>query len=133
MSDAVYVNARRRCADPQIALPVLRQVRDPQRVDPGQFPPVKVGPTGPFEHAGRGCSQDCAGPQFEQRTDVISELLISRNLRCPQLVDQLEFRIGKNGGGGVELLAQVTDRFIVGSLSEMMQSHGQDFVFEVWN
>jgi hypothetical protein len=31
------------------------------------------------------------------------------------------------------LLAQITDRFIVGSLSEMMQTHGQGFVVEIWN
>lgn len=34
-----------------------------------------------------------------------SELLISRNLRCPQLIDQPEIRIGEDGGGGVELIA----------------------------
>src|ERR1035437_956676 len=62
-----------------------------------------------------------------------SELLISRNLRCPHLVDQPEFRIREDGGGGVELIAQIADRFIVGGLSEMMQSHGQGFVLEIWN
>src|SRR6266487_5513887 len=63
----------------------------------------------------------------------LSDLLISRNLRCPQLVDQLEFRIGEDRGGGVELIAQIADRFIVGGVREMMQSHGQGFVLKIWN
>src|SRR5947209_11544698 len=62
-----------------------------------------------------------------------SDLLISRNLRCPQLVDQLEFRIGEDRGGGVELIAQIADHFIVGGVREMMQSHGQGFVLKIWN
>ena len=39
---------------------------------------------------------------------VPSELLISRNLRWPQLVDKVEFGIGEDGfGGGIKLFTQM--------------------------
>src|SRR5436309_7696353 len=94
--------------------------------------------------ASRSCSEQLsnragAKPRYRRQANGIasnirsSDLLISRNLRCPQLVDQLEFRIGEDRGGGVELIAQIADHFIVGGVREMMQSHGQGFVLKIWN
>src|SRR5437870_5223916 len=77
----------------------------------------------------RDLSEDGRGAEAA----VPAELLISMNLRCPQLVDQFEFCIREEGVGGVELIAQIADRFIVGGLSEMMQSHRQGFLLEIWN
>jgi len=61
------------------------------------------------------------------------ELLTSWNLRCPQLIDELQVGVRKDGLGGIELVAEVADCFIVCGLGEMMQAHRQSSVLEVWN